>query len=99
MTTHIIFFGFTQQGIEKIKDSPSRIEDAKKAIESTGGKVKDFYGLAGMAGYDTLFIVDTPDDEALARAVLSIASRGNVRTTTARAFGENEYKRIIAGLP
>lgn len=99
MATHIIFFGFTQQGIERIKESPARVQDAKQIVESLGGKVKDFYGIMGMAGYDTVFIVETPNDEVVAKATLMIAQKGNVRTTTIRAFTEAEYKRVIEDLP
>ena len=99
MTTHIIFFGFTQKGIEKIKESPARVQDAKQVVQSLGGKVKDFYGIMGMAGYDTVFIVETPNDEVVAKATLMIAQKGNVRTTTIRALTEAEYKRVIEDLP
>ena len=44
MATHIILFGFTQKGIEKIKESPARVQEAKQIVQSLGGKVKDFYG-------------------------------------------------------
>ena len=99
MATHIIFFDFTQQGIERVKESPARAQDAKQIVESLGGKVKDFYGIMGMAGYDTVFIVETPNDEVVAKATLMIAQKGNVRTTTIRAFTEAEYKRVIEDLP
>jgi uncharacterized protein with GYD domain len=95
MATYIIFFGFTQKGIEKIKESPVRVGAARQIIQKMGGKVKDFYAPMGMTGYDTLFIVEAPDDETVARAVLAIGSKGNVRTTTVRAFTEKEYKKII----
>ena len=99
MANYIIFFGFTQQGIERIKESPARVQDAKQVIQSLGGKVKDFYGVMGGAGYDTLFIVEAPNDEVVTKAVLVIAGKGNVRTTTVRAFTEAEYKRVIEELP
>ena len=99
MATHIIFFGFTQQGIERIKESPTRVQEAKQIVQSLGGKVKDFYGVMGMAGYDTLFIVEAPNDEIVAKATLMIAQKGNVRTTTVRAFTEAEYRRVIEELP
>jgi uncharacterized protein with GYD domain len=51
--------------------------------------------LLGITGYDTLFIVEAPDDETVAGAVLAIGSKGNVRTTTVRAFTEKEYKKIV----
>lgn len=99
MATHIIFFGFTQQGIERIKESPTRVQEAKQIVQSLGGKVKDFYAVMGMAGCDTLFIIEAPNDEIVAKAVLMIAQKGNVRTTTVRAFTEAEYKRVIEELP
>ena len=40
-----------------------------------------------------------PNDEAYARTVLAIASRGALRTTTLKAFTEDEYRRIIASVP
>ena len=52
-----------------------------------------------MADYDTIFIVEAPNDEVLAKATLMIAQKGNVRTTTIRAFTEAEYKRVIEDLP
>lgn len=99
MANYIVFFSFTQQGIERIKESPQRVQDAKQTVQSMGGRVKDFYGVMGMAGCDTLFIAEAPNDEAMARAVLAIARKGNVRTTTFRALDEAEYRRAIEGLP
>jgi uncharacterized protein with GYD domain len=34
-----------------------------------------------------------------AKLALTIASRGNTRTETLRAFTEEEYRRIVADLP
>jgi uncharacterized protein with GYD domain len=66
--------------------------------ENIGGEVKAFYGVLG-AAFDTLFIVDAPDEEAVARMSLAIAALGNVRTSTHRAFPEEAYRRIVSGLP
>ncbi|MGH8671885.1 MAG: GYD domain-containing protein, partial [Burkholderiales bacterium] len=49
--------------------------------------------------YDLISVVEAPDDEAITRFVLALSSAGNVRTTTARAFTEDEYRKIIASLP
>ena len=98
MATHIVFFNFTQQGIERITESPKRVQEAREIVQSFGGTVKDFYAVMGNAACDTMFIVEAPDDDAIARAVLRIAQDGNVRTTTMRAFNEEEFKRITSGL-
>jgi uncharacterized protein with GYD domain len=88
---------WTKEGVEKIKDSPSRLDAAKKVVESAGGKLKSFYMLMGQ--YDMAIIVEAPDDATLARINLSLASKGGVRSETLRAFTEDEYRKIIASIP
>jgi uncharacterized protein with GYD domain len=97
MATYLILFGYTQQGIQKIKDSSARVESAKQTIRDIGGEVKAFYAIMG-GQYDTLFILEAPNDEAVAKMVLAIASSGNVRTDTHRIFLEEEFRRIVSSL-
>jgi len=99
MATYVMFFGLTEQGVRNVKESPRRVQAAKESFQTMGVHVKEFYAVMGMAPYDTMFILEAPDDETVARAALGIASLGNVRTETVRAFTEDEYKRIAAGLP
>jgi uncharacterized protein with GYD domain len=49
--------------------------------------------------YDFVTQVEAPDDETFARALLGIASSGNITTETLRAFTEEEYGRIAGALP
>jgi uncharacterized protein with GYD domain len=63
-----------------------------------GGKVKEFYGLIG-SDFDTMFIMEAPDEETAAKAATAIASAGNVRTRTHRLLPEDEYGRLLAALP
>jgi len=74
----------------------------KIAVCASISVILDFFSdiaVMGMGQYDTLSILEAPDDEAMAKAALAISSLGNVRTKTHRAFTEAEYKRIIAALP
>lgn len=98
MNTYVIFFGFTAQGIQKIKDSPKRVEAAKQTVKQMGGEMKAFYAILG-SQFDTMFILEAPDDEAVAKMVLSIASGGNVRTESHRLFTEDEYRKVVSALP
>ena len=98
MATYLMLFSYTQQGIEKVKESPARVEAAKKTIRQMGGEVQTFYGILG-GEYDTLFIVKAPSDEKIAEMALAIATFGNVRTRTHRLFSEDEFRQIIASLP
>jgi len=97
MPSYVILFQFTEQGIRKIKDSPARVEAAKKICRDLGGEVKLFYGLMG--SYDTLFILEAPSDEAAVKMAATIAMQGNVRTQTMRAFTETEYQQMLSALP
>jgi uncharacterized protein with GYD domain len=98
MATYVILFSFTQKGIKEIKDSPARITAAKEIIHKMGGEVHAFYAILG-SQYDTMFILDAPNDEKLAGMVLEIARLGYVRTQTHRLFSEDEYGKIISSLP
>jgi len=44
-------------------------------------------------------LTELPNDEAAARLALIVGSQGNVRTTTLKAFTEDEYRNIIGSLP
>jgi uncharacterized protein with GYD domain len=97
MNTYITLVNFTQQGIEKIKESPARLDRAKAAIKAAGGEVKAFY--LAMGRYDIVLISEAPSDEAYTTTILAIGSAGAVRTETLRVFNEAEYRKIIAAIP
>jgi uncharacterized protein with GYD domain len=96
MPTYITLLRFTQQGIEKIKDAPARLDAARKVFDAAGAQLKEFYLLNGQN--DALVISEAPNDEAVAKITLAIGARGSVRTETLRAFTESEYRKIIASL-
>lgn len=97
MPTYIILASYTDQGVRSVKDTPKRQEAAKKALKEMGGELKAIY--LTMGSYDWVNIVEAPNDEVIARFVLSVCAAGNIRTTTLKAFTEAEYRKIIAGLP
>jgi uncharacterized protein with GYD domain len=96
MPTYITLIRWTSKGLEDIKDSPKRLDAARKAFEAAGVTLKDFYMVTGR--YDMVVITEAPDDVALAKATLAAASKGSVQTETLRAFTENEYRNIIGAL-
>jgi uncharacterized protein with GYD domain len=97
MPTYISLINYTDQGIRNVKESPKRLDAAKKMLKEMGGELKEFYLTLG--AYDIIVIAEAPNDEVLARFVLALASAGNVRTTTLKAFPEAEYRKIIQALP
>ena len=97
MPTYITLAQFTQKGIENIKQSPARLDAAKKAFKTMGAELKEFYLVSGK--YDMVVIAEAPDYETAGKLALSIGAQGNLRTETLCAFTEDEYQKIIAELP
>jgi uncharacterized protein with GYD domain len=97
MATFISLIRITQQGMENIKQSPARLDAAKKAFQAMGGEIKQNYMVMGH--YDMVLIGEAPNDETAAKLSLVIGSKGAVRTETMRAFTEEEYRKIIEALP
>jgi len=96
MGHYITLIRYTQQGAAKIKDSPARLDAAKKAAEAAGGKIHAWY--LTMGNYDAVIISEFPNDEASAKFMLSTGSMGNITTQTLKAFTEAEYRKIVASL-
>ena len=94
MPTYIVLSKWTNQGMQTIKNSPSRLDAGRTAFEKVGVKMKDFYMVMGQ--YDMVIVVDAPDDATLAKAALALASTGNIQTETMRAFPEDEYRKILS---
>jgi uncharacterized protein with GYD domain len=96
MPHYLSLLRYTQQGIAKVKDSPTRLDAARKAAEAAGGKIHGWYLTMGQ--YDAALIAEFPNDEACAKFFLSVGALGNVTTETLKAFTEAEYRKIIGSL-
>jgi len=97
MPTYITLYRYTDQGISNIKESPNRMNAYRQALQDMGGELKAIYLTMGQ--YDCVALLELPDDETAARANLTLASLGNVRTETLRAFTEDEFRQITDALP
>ena len=93
MPTYVALINWTDQGVKNFKDTVDRAAKAEEAMGKLGVKFKDFYWTVGQ--HDMVSIVEAQDSESLAAALLMIASQGNIRTTTLRAFNREEMGKII----
>jgi uncharacterized protein with GYD domain len=96
MATYIMLANWTDQGAAKIRESPRRLDTAKKALADMGGEFRGFY--MTMGDFDLVMIYDAPDDAVSARFTLLLGQLGSVRTRTLKAFPEAAYREIIASL-
>jgi uncharacterized protein with GYD domain len=93
MTTYIMLANWTEQGARNVKDSPTRLDAAKKALGNMGGEFKAFF--MTMGEYDLVAVYEAPDDAVAARFSLQLAMLGSIRTQTLKAFPEAAYREII----
>lgn len=96
MLTFITLCTFTDQGIRTIKDSTKRADMAMEAASKFGSKMTHLYWTQGQ--YDLVSIIEAPDEESATAFGLAIASGGNIRMQTMRAFNKNEMGNILAKL-
>ena len=96
MATYIALMNWTDQGIKNVKGSPERLDAARKLAKKLGCELRDFYMTLG--AYDMISVLEAPNDDAVAKFVLSTASAGNIRTTTLKAFSEADYRKLLGAL-
>ena len=96
MATYIALMNWTDQGVRNVRESPKRLDAAKKLLEEMGGSFKAFY--LTMGDCDMVAVLEAPDDAVAARFALQTAMAGNVRTRTLKAFPEAAFREITAML-
>jgi len=96
MPTYIALLTWTGQGIKNVKDSPSRLDAGREAFRMLGVNIKETYLTMGQ--YDLVCIIEAPDDESFAKAMLSLGAQGNIKTETLKAFTEDQYRMICSSI-
>lgn len=70
-------------GWATVRENPERIRQVTHEVESMGLKVIAQYALIGQ--WDFLNVIEAPDEATLAKAAISLAARGTMRTMTLQA--------------
>jgi len=94
MASYVCLIQFKDQGIRNIQDTVKRGDAAIAEAEKMGMKIVEEYWTMG--AYDAVVIVEAPDDETMSAFMLKMASLGNVKGQTLRAFRRNEMEGILA---
>jgi|ERR1700738_933739 uncharacterized protein with GYD domain len=97
MPTFILSLDWTDQGIRGVKEAPKRTQAAKDLAKKLNVDIKQVYLTSGE--HDLLVIVESASGENVAKFALAVGSAGNVRTTTARAWPEAEFQKLMSELP
>jgi uncharacterized protein with GYD domain len=94
MATFVLTIDWTDQGIRNVKEAPKRSEAAKALAKKVGSKSRLTSG-----AHDILVLAEAPLGDHITKFALAVASLGNVRTSTSRAWPEAEWTKLISELP
>jgi uncharacterized protein with GYD domain len=97
MPTFILSLNWTDQGIRSVKDAPKRAEASKELARKVGVEIKEVYLTSG--DNDLVIIVDAPNGDNVAKFALALGALGNVRTRTARAWPQSEFRSSYPSFP
>jgi uncharacterized protein with GYD domain len=97
MPTFVCTLSWTDHGIRHIKDAGKRRQSARMLAHDLDITIKDIYVTCG--GTDLLVIFTADSDETAAKFALVAGSAGNTRSSTCRAFTEQEFDKILKELP
>jgi uncharacterized protein with GYD domain len=96
MPAYLTLFNWTEQGVRNVKDAAKRGKAARAAWEAAGGHFVGIWWTFGQ--YDGFVVHIAPDEATANRLLMTIGMQGDVRTTTMRAFGEEEIEGILEKL-
>lgn len=96
MSKFVVLANWTQEGIKNVKDSPDRLDQAKKLFQASGAEILEFFLVMGK--YDMVVITEAPDQETAAKLALMLGAGGAIRTVSMPAFDEAEYRKLIGSL-
>ncbi len=75
--TYVMLSTLTPEGVQTVKNNPSRIREVNHEVEQLGAKVVAQWAVLGR--FDFVNIVEVPDDATMARVSMELGSRGTAR--------------------
>jgi uncharacterized protein with GYD domain len=89
MPTYVMLSTLTPEGVQTIKNNPSRIREVNKEIEQLGATVKAQWAVLGR--FDFVNVVEAPDEATIARVSLELGSRGTARYESLPAIPIDDF--------
>ena len=93
MSTFVMLSTLTPEGVQTIKNNPSRIKEVNREIEQLGAEVKAQWAVLGR--FDFVNIIEAPDEQTMSRISLELGSRGTAKYESLTAIPIDDF---ISGL-
>jgi uncharacterized protein with GYD domain len=97
MPTYVALVNFTEQGVQNFRDTARRAQNFRAMARRARVTVKNVFWTLGR--YDGLLVLESQDELSVTAVMLALASLGNVRTETLRAFQDAEIGQILDRVP
>jgi len=97
MARFISLISLTQHGEEEVKNTVDRANAFRAEAEKMGAEVQHVYWTLG--NYDGVLVFDAPDDQTATTLMISLGSKGNVRTQTLVAYDSGQIESILSRIP
>ena len=89
MPTFVLLSTLTPEGVQTVKNNPSRIREVNREVEQLGASVKAQWATLGH--FDFVNIIEAPDEKTMARISLELGSRGTGHYETLMAIPIDEF--------
>ncbi|HEV2075949.1 MAG TPA: GYD domain-containing protein [Thermoleophilaceae bacterium] len=89
MPSYVMLSTLTPEGVQTIKNNPSRIREVNREIEQLGASVTAQWAVLGR--YDFVNVIEAPDEQTMARISLELGSRGTAKYESLTAIPIDEF--------
>jgi uncharacterized protein with GYD domain len=93
MPMYVMLTNLTSEGVQTLKNNPSRVSEVNKEVEQLGVKVHQ--QLAVLGQYDFITVVEAPDQQTMARVSIELGSRGTMSSQTLAAIEAEELAKAL----
>jgi uncharacterized protein with GYD domain len=93
MPMFVMLTNLTSEGVQTLKNNPSRIQEVNKEVEQLGVTVKEQWATLGQ--YDFITIVEAPDEKTMAKVSVELGSRGTMSSQTLAAIPAEEFAKSL----
>jgi uncharacterized protein with GYD domain len=93
MPMFVMLTNLTSEGVQTLKNNPSRVQEVNKEVEQLGVTVKEQWAVLGQ--YDFITIVEAPDAKTMAKVSVELGSRGTMSTQTLAAIPVEELAQAL----
>lgn len=93
MPTFILLSTLTPEGVQTVKNNPSRIREVNREVEQLGASVKAQWAVLGR--FDFVNVIEAPDEKTMARVSLELGSRGTAHYESLSAIPIDEFIAAI----